>query len=161
MTNEMPDQAVQEPIAAERSRAVNVDDDDRQRTRGEQRTEHALQRPAGDEDLDGLRQRAHQRDHTEATDADQEDPARTEHVAQRAADEDQRSECQQVGVGHPLLAGEPSAEIALDRGESDVHDRRVQSCHERAHDRRDQDQALVIEVQTTQAGDAIASPREV
>ena len=57
-----------------------------------------------------------------APSAQQEDALAAEEIAERAADEDQRAEREQVGVDDPLLEHEPAAEIALDRGERDVHD---------------------------------------
>ena len=75
-------------------------------------------------------------------DADAEDALLAVEVAQRAADQDQRGEEQQVGVDHPLLAGQPAAEVLLDGGQRDVDDRRVHADDERAHDRRGEREAL-------------------
>ena len=51
-------------------------------------------------------------------------------------------EREQVAVGDPLLAGQPAAEVALDRRQRDVDDRRVQADDERPHDRGEQAEAL-------------------
>ena len=88
----------------------------------------------------------------EAEHAEAEDPPLAEDVAERAADEDERREREQVAVGDPLLAGEAAAEIVLDRGQRDVDDRRVEADDERPHDRREQAQAL-------RAGHRDARPR--
>ena len=58
ITVAIPDHAVHEPIAAPRSSGRERGDDHRQRARRQQRAEHALQRAAGDQHLDGRRQRA-------------------------------------------------------------------------------------------------------
>ena len=71
-----------------------------------------------------------------------EDPPLAVEVAERAADEDQRAEREQVGVGDPLLAGQAAAEVALDRRQRDVDHRRVEPRHERAQDRGQQREAL-------------------
>ena len=70
ITIAMPDQAVQEPIAPPRSSRRERGDDHRERARGQQRAEHALQRAAGDQDLDRRRDRAHHRDDAEPGDAE-------------------------------------------------------------------------------------------
>src|SRR2546421_698005 len=51
----------------------------------------------------------------EARHADAEDAQLAVDVAERAADEDERAEREQVGVDDPLLRGEPASEVALDR----------------------------------------------
>ena len=127
MTNAMPPHAVHEPIAAPRSSGGKLDDDDRQRARGQQRAEHALQRAPGDEHLDRRRQGADDAHDAEARDADGEDPPLAVEVAERAADEDERAEREQIGVGDPLLAGQAAAEVALDGRQGDVDRRRVEA----------------------------------
>ena len=113
MTNAMPPHAVHEPIAAPRSSGGKVDDDHRQRARGQQRAEHALQRAPGDQDLDrSARARRCTLTAPKPGDADGEDPPLAVEVAERAADEDQRAEREQIGVGDPLLAGQAAAEVA-------------------------------------------------
>ena len=118
-------------------------DDERERARGEQRAERALQRAAGDQQLDARRDGAQHRDDAEAGDAEREDAPLAEDVAERAADQDQRAERQQVGVRDPLLPGQPAAEIVANRGQRDVDRRGVQPGDERAHDRREQRELLV------------------
>ena len=75
-------------------------------------------------------------------DAEREHAPLAEDVAERAADQDQRAERQQVGVRDPLLAGEAAAEVVADRGQRDVDRRRVEARDERSHDRREQRQLL-------------------
>ena len=82
--------------------------------------------------------RAEQGGGGEGRDPDREDPRLPEDVAERAADEDQRAEGEQVGVDDPLLRREPAAEVGLDRRQRDVDDRAVDEGHRRAEDARDE-----------------------
>ena len=142
MTIAMPPHAVHEPIAAPRSSGGKV----------ATITASALgvssapktpcsARPATSTSIDG-RQRADDADDAEAGDAEREDPPLAVEVAERAADEDERAEREQVGVGDPLLAGQAAAEVALDGRQRDVDHRRVERRDERAEDRGQQRQAL-------------------
>ena len=111
MTNAMPPHAVHEPIAAPRSSGGKL----------ATMTASALgvssapntpcsARPATRTSIDGARAQM-----TLTTpkpdDADGEDPPLAVEVAERAADEDQRAEREQIGVGHPLLTGQAAAEV--------------------------------------------------
>ena len=138
----MPDHAVHEPIAAPRSSGGKV----------ATITASALgvssapntpcsARPATSTSIVGASAQTTRHD-AEAADADREHPPLAVEVAERAGDEDQRAERQQVGVGDPLLAGEPAAEVVADRRQRDVDHRRVEARDERAHDRGQQRQAL-------------------
>ena len=123
--------------AADRGTALGLaegGDDHRQRARREQRTGHPLQRPRRDQRPDRWRQRAQQRGDTEPADAEREDPPLAVQVAQRAADQDQRAEREQVGVHDPLLSRETAAELALDRRQGDVHHRAVEQSYTRTED---------------------------
>src|SRR5262249_13026921 len=77
-----------------------------------------------------------------ARDADREHATLAVQVAERAPDQDQRAERQQVAVDHPLLCRETPAQRALDRRQGDVHDRSVEQRDPRADDRGDKRQAL-------------------
>ena len=68
--------------------------------------------------------------------ADREDAAAPEPVAERAGGEQEGGERQRVGVDDPLQAGEAGVQFALDVGQGDVDDRDV----EQQHERRDRDQ---------------------
>src|SRR4029078_3300901 len=59
-------------------------------------------------------------------------------VAERPADEDQRAKKESVWLDNPLNVGDGRAEIALERGERDVHDGAVDEGHARRDDRGDQ-----------------------
>ena len=104
--------------------------DQGQRGRGDDRGADALHR-AGREQP-GLRggEPAEQRGQREQDDAGDEDPAPAEDVAGPAAEQQQAAEGQGVGVDHPFQAGAGEAERALDVGQRDVHDRRVQHHHQ-------------------------------
>ena len=91
--------------------------------------------------IDGETAHSQRRD-AEARHPDREHPPLAVQVAQRATDQDQRAERQQIAVDHPLLRGQPAAQRDLDRRQRDVHDRAVQQHDARAHDAGDQRQAL-------------------
>ena len=75
----------------------------------------------------------------EAADAGEEDPAASEAVAERAAEQDERGERQRVGVDHPLQAGGAGAEVGTDRGQRDRDDRGVEEGHARPQNGGEQD----------------------
>ena len=117
-------------------------DDDREGRRRQQRRRRALARPRCDQDLDRRRERAGHGEDAEARESQREDPPLTVDVAERAADQDQRAQGEQIGVRDPLLRGETTAEVALDRGQRDVDDRTVDRGDRRAQDRGEQRQSL-------------------
>ena len=71
----------------------------------------------------------------EGGEADCEDELAAQPVGQRAGHERERGEGEDVGVDDPLQVGQACAEVALDLGQGDVHDRDV----EQEHERRDRD----------------------
>ena len=79
---------------------------------------------------------------TEAGHPDREHPPLPEDVAQRAAEQDQRTERQQVRIAHPLLTGQAPAEAALDRRQGHAHDTAVENRDAGPENRRYQRQAL-------------------
>src|SRR5581483_7420977 len=90
------------------------------------------------------RRGAEHRGDAEAGDPDQEQAARPEEVTERAADEEQRPERQQVRVDDPLLEGEAAAQVPLDRRQSDVHDRRVDEDDDGAEDAGDEHEPVPV-----------------
>ena len=92
----------------------------RQRGRSEERPRHALQGSADHQHLDRRGDRADDRGHAKGRHAQRKDPSLAEEVAERAADEYQRGQRDQVCVGRPLLAGEAAAEVLADRGQRHV-----------------------------------------
>ena len=69
---------------------------------------------------------------------DHEHLAAAVEVGERAGGQQQRREAERVGVDHPLQVGEARAELALDVGERDVHDRDVEQQDEDAEADRGQ-----------------------
>ena len=88
------------------------------------------------------RRGAQHRSHPEPDDAGGEDPPAAEEVAERAADEQQRAEREQIRVDDPLLGGEAAVQVGADRREGDVDERAVQEDRARAEDARQQGQLL-------------------
>ena len=134
MTTPMAPQAVHEPTALPRSSRGNTITITASAAGDTQRPADALERPGQHQDLDRGRDRAQERGHAEADQPGREHPPLAQDVAQRAADQDQRGQRDQVGVGRPLLAGEAAAEVLADGREGHVDHRRVHG-----HDRRAQD----------------------
>ena len=135
-TAEIAPHAVQLPIAAPRSSRGNVFTITASELGHEQRAGDALQRARRDQQADARRERAQHRGRAEAADAEREHAPLAVEVAERAADQDQRAERQQVAVDDPLLPGEAAAEPALDRRQRDVDDGAVEQRDARAEDRR-------------------------
>ena len=138
----IPPQAVQAPIAAPRSRSGNA----ATMIASELGVSSAPAAPCSARaaiSASIVGATAHTSESTpNAADADREHPPLAVDVAERAADQDQRAEREQVRVRHPLLRRQPAAEVALDRRQRDVDDRPVDRRHAGAEDRRDQRQPL-------------------
>ena len=103
---------------------------DRQRRGGEQGAAQALGRACGDQDARRGREPGHERGAREERQAGHEHAATAEQVAGPAAEQQEAAEQQRVGADDPLqpLGGE--AEVGLDVGKRDVHDRHVEDDHE-------------------------------
>src|SRR5690606_11450136 len=94
-------------------------------------------RPAPPGPLEGARDQQHPAGTGERGDREQDDPAdqhpaAAQYVAGSAAEQQQSSEGQQVGVDHPRASRVGEAEAVLDLGEGDVDDRAVQHHHQLA-----------------------------
>ena len=116
----MPDHAVQLPIAAPRSAAGSSRRSPRARSASAARRRRPGARARRRAPRSSARARR-RRDDAEATTPRREDPPLAVEVAERATDQDQRAEREQIGVGDPLLPGEAAAEVALDGRQRDVH----------------------------------------
>ena len=83
---------------------------------------------------------------TEDHDADQEDLAAAEDVAEAAAGDQQDGEGERVGVDRPLQRGQARRRSALDRRQRDVHDGVVEHHHEQreAHGRERPPAAVLL-----------------
>src|SRR5262249_28587281 len=100
----------------------------------EQRSGHALGRARGDQRALVPRDRAQHRRDCERDDPDHEHPPLPEEVPERPADKDQRAQREQARVDSPLLEREAAAEVALHRGQRDVHDGRAAEQDRRPED---------------------------
>ena len=126
-----PPSAPQIPSALLRSApSANSDGDDRQRGRRHDRGPDPLEGAGADQRLVRPGEPAEKRSEREQTHADHEDPPPPEQVGGPPAEQEQAGERERIGAHHPLQPSRREAEILLDRGESDGHDRRVEDDHE-------------------------------
>ena len=79
------------------------------------------------------RDRAHDGGGREDGEAGEEDAALADQVAEAARQQQQSTEGDQVGVDDPGEVALAEAEVVLDRGQRDVHDRGIQHDHQHAH----------------------------
>ena len=89
-----------------------------------------LDRPGADQRGVVPGETAQERADREQDEAGHEDPAPAEQVGCAAAKEQEASEDECVGGDHPLQVRLREAQIRLDRGKCDVHDRDVEHDHE-------------------------------
>src|SRR5262249_379691 len=104
--------------------------DDRGRRRRDERCAEALERAEADQHPRSLRDPVQERRCGEDDEADQEEPLPSQKVASAAAEQEKAGEDERVRVDHPLEARLAEAEPALDVGQRDIHDRRVEDDHE-------------------------------
>ena len=116
--------------------------DHRQRAGHQKRRADALQASGGDQYPAAGRQRAQQRGHPEDDDAHPQHGQPAELIGDRACNEDQRAEREQIAVDDPLLQGKAAAEFAADRRQREVDHRPVEERDERGQ-HRDRDQRPV------------------
>jgi hypothetical protein len=106
--------------------------------RHHQRRADALGRARRDQDVDRAREAAEERGDREDGNAQEEQLLPAEEVGQLAAGQEQRRVGEEKRVHSPLEPRQVDVEVRLDRGQRDVHDRRVQHHHEEAErDRRE------------------------
>ncbi len=111
-----------------------------QRLRHHQRGRQALQQPRGDQHLAGDGEAAERRGEREAAHADEQDLAVAEDVAEPPAGDEQEREGQLIAGDDPLDGGIAGAELALDGGDADIDDGRIEQVHaegEQDHPERD------------------------
>src|SRR5262249_14641345 len=104
--------------------------DDRERCRRDERCAEALECAEADQHPRSLRDPVEERRCGEDNEADQEEPLPSQEVARAAAEQEKAGEDERVRVDHPLEACLAETERALDVGQRDVHDRRVENDHE-------------------------------
>jgi hypothetical protein len=104
--------------------------DDRQRGGGDDRRAQALGGAGGDQLALVRGESGQQRGERDDSEAGEEDPPATQQVGHAAAEEQEAAEGQHVGVDDPgeVLLGE--VQPLADRGQGDVHDRRVENDDE-------------------------------
>ena len=105
-------------------------DDHAEGDRGRHRAADALDEPGGDQHPRAGGQAAGERGEDEHRDAGEEHPLAAEQVAEPAAEQQQAAERDQVGVHDPAQAAGGEAEVGLDRGQRDGHDRAVEDDHQ-------------------------------
>ena len=128
-----PDHA---PIARPRSSGWNVAAMIARLPGHEQRAADALQRAGRDQEPRRRRQTAQHGRDGEDRGAGDEHGAVPVAVAERAAEQQQRRQRDEVGVHDPLQAHDRRAEVVADRGQSDVDDRAVEERHAGPEHRR-------------------------
>src|SRR4029453_5597582 len=85
-----------------------------------------------DEALLTVADTAKQRRAREYRESDEEHPSPAEEVAEANGRQQDAAEGDEVGIDHPREARLAEREIALDGGQGDIHDRRVEDDHEHA-----------------------------
>jgi hypothetical protein len=103
---------------------------DRERARGHDRRPDPLEGASPDQRLVRPGEPAQERGEREEDDADHEHAAAPEQVGRPPAEQQQAGEGQGVGTNHPLQPLRREAELLLDRGDRNGHDRRIQDDHE-------------------------------
>ncbi len=104
--------------------------------RDDQGAAHALDQPGGDQGADRGRGRAAQRGDKHDDEADDEDPPAPEVIGQRAGEQQQRGDRDQVAGQHPLQLGHARVQVRADRGDRDVDHEGVEEPDHRCEDRR-------------------------
>jgi hypothetical protein len=121
--------------------------------RGGGRAADALQEAGADQHLLGLREPAERRGGGEEGEAGHEDGLAPDQVAQAPGEQEQAAEGDQVGVDDPGEGRLREAEVILDRGQGDIHDRLVEDDHQHAHAEDDQgDPAIAVRRRAGYAG---------
>ena len=138
----IPPHAVHVPIAPPRSSLGKTDTMMASAAGVSSAPETPCSARADDEDPDRRRRRAQRRADAEPGHAGGEHPSLAQAVGQRAGEQDERAQRQQVGVGDPLLGGEPAAEVATDRRQRHVDGRRVHRGDRRGQDGGDEGELL-------------------
>ena len=126
--------------------ALEARGQDGQRSGHEDRARRALEEPREDEHLEVGREPAQHGGHAEADQADDEQPPPAEEVGQRAGQDEQRAERQQVAVLDvvlPLQHVDEQARLPADRGQRDGQHGRVEEDDARAEHRGHERPALV------------------
>ena len=119
---------------------------DRERRREDQRSAHPLEEAAGEEDGSRGRERGDQARAEEDQEAPDEHATAPGDVADAADADQERGEDQRVDRVRPLRLGDPDVEVADDRRNRDIDDRRVDDDHRHADRQRDEAEPAVAVV---------------
>ena len=119
---------------------------DRQTPGREQRRSHTLQDPRRDQHAGPLGGAAQDGCDGEPDGADEEDPATAVAVAECAAEQDQRGECDEVAGEHPLERRDVDTQVVADVRQGDVDDGRVELTHRTRGNRGDERDAAAVRV---------------
>jgi hypothetical protein len=117
--------------------------EDREGGRRDERRPETLQYPGADQELGGSRYAA-------SSEADENivspvsSTRRRPEVGHPAAEQQEPAEHEAVPDDDPLQGALPDAEILLDRGQRDVHDRNIEHDHELRRARQDEDHSLFV-----------------
>jgi hypothetical protein len=106
-------------------RAVEQPDDHAEGDGGRHRRPCPLDEPGRDQHPRAGREAARERGGDEDRDPGEEHPLPAKQVTQPAAEQQQAAESDQVGGHHPAQAVRGEAEVRLDRGQRDGHDRAI------------------------------------
>ncbi len=121
-------------------------DDDRDDHRGGDRAADALNEASGDQQPLAVGEAAERRGGGEQRQAAEEYLLAADQVPEPPSQQQEAAEGDQVGVDHPGQVGLGEVQVALDRGQGDIDDRRVQHDHQLAQaedDQRDPAAAVV------------------
>ena len=124
-----------EHVGAHRAGAIGrlgeLGDDDREDHRGLERGADALEEASADQDaLSSARRRTAPRRRVNSDHAEQEHALATEQVAEPAGQQQEAAERDEERVDDPGEVALGEVEVVLDRGQRDVHDRRVEHDHQ-------------------------------
>ena len=108
--------------------------DEGEAARHEHGPAHALEGSRRDQCADARREAAQDGRGGEPDQPEHEQTPAAVLVAERAAQQEQRAQGQQVAVQGPLQSREPAAQVVADVGQRHVHDRRVEERDPRAED---------------------------
>jgi hypothetical protein len=104
----------------------------RQRRREDRCRPRSLEEPSGDQPRPVRGSTRHHARGHEDTDADEEQPASTVHVADLAERDEKGGEHERVDRVDPFGVGQREVEVADDRRQGDVDDRRIDDDHRHA-----------------------------
>lgn len=119
-------------------------DQDREGSRGDERSPETLDRPGADERHLAPGKATQERAEREHGKACHEDSPSAEEIGRSATQQQKAPENERIGPDHPLEGALGEAEIHLDRGKRDVHDHDVEHDHELHHAQEGECESLAL-----------------